>query len=164
MTLYYYSFKITSYIFSFIHDAYILFSKKLNITYKNYKLYDTLEINNDTYNIYNVLIDNCYHKFICINQKMNDNTFEEILDLKCCNIVLNCTINEKDVTNDFQKFGYMLHKWDADIKWKHFFQYVKINHGCIQITLNNDDMTMYHHDIIDITNKKFYLETTKKLY
>jgi hypothetical protein len=169
----FYIFELTSYLFGFVYNIYKTVSCKL-IVYPNVKFISSY--NKKFYN-YDILIDDKYHRLTFLKDSYLDFDYIKKNKHLFIDTILNCTVmvNEKnyDFTREFQQFHHL-----SNVKWNDFFEFLFLDfnknkkndilqNGYIQITLNDDDLNMYHYKISDIFQNHFYLrdtDTTKKMY
>jgi hypothetical protein len=159
-------FGITSYIFGFVYNIYKTVSCKL-IVYPNVKFISSY--NKKFYN-YNLLIDDKYHRLTFLKDSCIDFDYIKKNKHLFIDTILNCTVTvnetDYDFTKEFQQFHHL-----SSINWSDCFEFLFLDfnknkknnilqNGYIQITLNDNDLTMYQFKISDNLHKKFFLQDT----
>jgi hypothetical protein len=170
-------FYMSSIIFKIVYNIYEKVTKVLNLTYQPFKLNKTTIKNQNIYNEFNVLINDKYYKLILLNTcKISYDTIITNSE-KYTNFILNCTFISKekslDITKEFKKFSlyFSSHNY-PHITWNHVLKYILnsveiTDDDYIEITLNDDDMSIYHNKIKPLLPIYFSLnnlDTCKVLY
>lgn len=160
-------FNISSMIFKVIYTIYNKFSNTF-LTFAKVKLQKSITINFNVYNKFNVLINNKYYNFILVNDLNIDSIKLQENSEKYIDTILNCTLISDnkyvDITKYLQMFSIYLSK--NCITWKVFLDYVlfqlkneniTLKDYYMEITLNDDNMTIYYEKISDIFDQNLCL-------